>query len=198
MPIFGVSITKRVSFRGQTQEFSNVYHYRSPDDWTTTQATAVIAAVKGNEVALHSSDVTFVRGACWSSTGSVITSRMLAQSTLTGTGSQATNSNMDRERAVLVQWPAGVNIRGRPVYLRKWYHSCGNIASYIFTAANLQNTGAIADPDRAIIATAVNANTSIAASGTTGTLCAKSGRDNTGAGSVYKWLEHHQLGDMWR
>ncbi len=29
MPIWGVSITKRVTFRGNPQEFANVYHYET-------------------------------------------------------------------------------------------------------------------------------------------------------------------------
>lgn len=199
MAVHGLSITKRVLFRGFQQEFSNVYHYYHSTELDGTEADSLIDAVKAIEVGLHSTDVTFVVGRCWSAGGSSAANAMISEKALSGTGTQATNASMDRERAVLAQWPAGVNTRGRPVYLRKWYHSCGGIAGVNFAAAAIhQNTQEIASADRTTIAAAVDAVEEVVVNAKNMQLVAKSGRLRTGPLAIYRWLEHHQLGDKWR
>lgn len=198
MPIYAVSITKRVSFRGANQEFSNVYHYDYSGALGQADADALIDAIKAIEVPLHSSDVTFVLGRVWTAGGSPAANQMVAEKALSGTGSQAVIGEMDRERAVLAQWPAGLNVLGRPVYLRKWFHSCGNCNAVSFSAAIFQNTAAISDANRNTIQAKVNELRQVTANAKTFNLCAKSGRLSTAPAVIYKWLEHHQLGDQWR
>lgn len=197
MARYGISIVKRVSFRNALQEFANVYHYNGPavDD---TALDLLLQQIRDFETVFFSTDVTFVRGLLWTTGGGPATNEMRVQKAFGGTGNQATLASMDVERAVLVQWPAGKNIRGRPVYLRKWFHSCGVCSSVSFGAGVLKQTTAISDPDRNLIAlTAANFVTVNMPSGQY-QLCANSGRQTSGPGVTYKWLEHHQLGDMWR
>lgn len=192
----GVSITKKVFFRGVNQEFSNVYHYRNPSAVTGPWGT-IVSEIVTTEKALHSTDVTFVTARVWSVGGSPAQNEMLHEETLTGTGTQATNSSMDRERAVLIRWPAGKDIRGKPVYLRKWYHCCGNANAVIFAAAQLQQTAAIAAGDRTTIASKADENRQVLPTASWD-IISKKGRLTTGAAQCHSYLEHHQLGEAWR
>jgi len=196
--LIGISIVKRVTFRGQPQEFANVYHYVVGGTPSAADVGVLIGNIVTIEKDLHSTDVTYVRASGWSAGGSPSQNQMLAEPNLTGTGSQAVNSSMDRERAVLIQWPAGVNVRGRPVFLRKWYHSCGNCATHIFVAGELQNTAVIPPADRTIIENKANLLRTPTIPSSTTNLAAASGREHVSAGICYNWLEHHQLGDAWR
>ncbi len=200
MARFGFTITKRVSFRLFQQEFSNTYYYQRAA-WTPADSylSTLIDEIVTTERKLHSTDVTFVRGQCWSADGGPTTNQMRVQKDLSGTGNGTAVVTVDRERALLIRWPAGKDVRGRNVYLRKWYHVCGDMLSpAIFT------TGAVQGNTAEITLTARNAIAAIAEElrelGTTELigLCAKSGRENEGGAQCHRFFEHHQLGDAWR
>lgn len=197
MAQFGVAITKKVSFRGADQEFTNVYHYTGPT-LSVSDATALAGQIKTKEVSFHSTDVVFVRYKVWTSGGGQAQNQMVAAGSLSGTGNQAVNTNMDRERAVLVMFAAGFDIRGHPVKLRKWYHSCGGCGDIAFGATVLQNTAQIASADRTTIANIADDLLVLTQGGGTYNLCAESGRAGGTPVEVHRYLEHHQLGDMWR
>lgn len=201
MARIGVSITKSVSFRNSTQEFSNVYYY---DGLTTqpdvTAGEAIIDQVADREKTFHSTAVTFVRGRLWSQTGSPGGNNMIAQKNLSGTGARSLVS-YDKERAFLFRLRAGVDSRGNPVYLRKWFHACGQfVAAQSISSGVLENTSGFSSAERTAQVNAMNSIGAISAGGHNGVLCAKSGRLPT-AGEVWnahQFLEHHQLGDQWR
>lgn len=193
----GMAIVKDVTFRGVKQEFSNVYHYKAPGPGPVQNPDVLINEVVGIERNLHSLDVRFIRASLWSSGGTPAQNAMIHQMALSGTGNQATDSNMDRERAVLMQWPAGLNVLGRPVKLRKWFHSCGRCAGEAFGADALRNEAGITLASRNAIATEAN-KLRIIGPVDEWLLVAESGREHTGPGTVHQYLEHHQLGDMWR
>lgn len=201
MARIGVSITKSSSFRGGVQEFSNVYYYDVSGVPSVAQADTFIDNLTTMEKTFHSSLVTFVRGRCWTETGNKATSEMISQKNLTGTGARASVTFFDKERAFLVRLRAGNDSRGNPVYLRKWFHACGAFFSgQSVTAAILDNTGQIPGADQASIEAAVAGIGNANGSPLTPTLVAKGGRGPT-AGATWKshpYLEHHQLGDMWR
>lgn len=194
-----ISITKKVTFRDSVQHFSNVYTYGSVDSNPIFGTGAnLIEQVADLERALHSTDVSFVKGRMWSSGGTKEQNEMIVEIPLTGTGNTTGNASQDRERAVLVMWKAGKDSRGKAVYLRKWYHSCGSIAGVSFTAGHLQNTTKLSDTNRAEIATAVDGLTRIGNLNEWG-LIAASGRERDGdPPTCHPYLEHHQLGDEWR
>jgi hypothetical protein len=201
MPRIGVSITKSTPFRNSVQEFSNVYYYDVGSVPTVTQAEGIIDNIVTIEKTFHASGVTFVRGRCWTETGNKATNEMITQKNLSGVGNQSTASAMDKERAVLFRLRAGTDTRGNPVYLRKWYHPCGQFdASVTFSTSHLDNTSGFTTAQRSTFAAKLanigdaNGHTIVAK------LCAKSGRQvNAGANwEAHQFLEHHQLGDMWR
>jgi hypothetical protein len=201
MARYGVSITKNTSFRGFPQEFSNVYYYGHPTGTLDNAgALAMIDAVKALEVGCHSSAVTFVRGRCWSTGGTEASNQMIGQKNLSGVGSTATLSAFDKERAYLVRLYAGSDIRGNPVYLRKWFHSCGNGPGNVQPAtAVLEQTAQFTAGNKTAIEAAVNSFGAVVIGGNGYELMAQSGREAIGTSfQSHNWLEHRQLGDQWR
>lgn len=199
MAQIGVAVYKSVSFRGVGQEFSNVQHFSRPfgtvDD---AERNSIIDEIVAIERDLHSADVTFLRARLWSSGGTKAENEMLLEKPLTGVGNLVTDTSLDRERAILIQWPAGKDVRGHPVTLKKWYHTCGSTSALGFTTSNKQNTSQLATATRDYFAGKAQGIKVVGATVDTWSLCAKSGRGTTGDAVCHPWLEHHQLGDMWR
>jgi len=201
MARIGISITKSVAFRNSTQEFSNVYYYdglaATP---TEAQAEALIDELVVKEKTIHSTLVTFVRGRCWSQTGSQSTNVMLKQKSLSGTGSMTPASSMNRESAYLFQLRAGVDSRGNPVRLKKWFHANAELGGVTVSGGLLTGATGFTTANRDAIRNALPLIGACGSGGTAGVLCAKSGR-LPDAGEVWQphqFLEHHQLGDQWR
>jgi hypothetical protein len=192
----GLSIVKSVLFRGVQQEFSNVYHYELLGA-VTGPWESLVDECKASEAGLHSTDVSFKRASVWSAGGTPAQNAMLFQKTLAGLGSAVNNTSMDRERAILARWPAGVDSRGKPVYLRKWYHACGNVGGVTMTAGHLQNTLAFSAADQTALQNLISAFDEIGAT-EAWQICSAGGRRKVGPVQAHKYLEHHQLGDMWR
>lgn len=197
MAVVAFSITKRVAFRDSVQEFSNVYHYNVSVTPNEPEATNRIVELETFEKTIHSTAVSFLRGRCWLAGGTPSQNRMISDVILTGTGSRTNFAHIDRERAFLVQWPAGFDSRNKQVYLRKWYHSCGNIAGVTLTDPIIANTSGLSAADQTAIETAVDAITSIGTANEYN-LCGPTGRATTGPIEAHRYFEHHQLGDQWR
>lgn len=201
MPRIGCSITKNTAFRNSVQEFSNVYFYEGSGYPNATQAESIIDALTALEKTFHASTVTFVRGRLWKETGDKATSEMILQKNLSGNGAR-TSTSVDKERAWLFRLRAGIDSRGNPVYNRKWYHCCGEfVASQGVATAILNNTSGWSSAERSAQVAAMNGiGDAVGGQGLALKLCAKSGRLPT-AGATWEahpFLEHHQLGDMWR
>lgn len=200
MAIWGLSIEKTVSFRGVAQVFANVYHYEdaggSPSD---ADLESLLDGLVAHEKTFHANVITFVRGRVWSAGGTEAANQMRVDKPLSGAGAAGSEANMDRERAILVRWRAGVDSRGRPVYLRKWWHVLTvQIGGVPVTSGVLANTSQFTQPQRDTVETTADVVASRTVGGTVFTLCGPTGRNITGATECHPYLEHHQLGDMWR
>lgn len=193
----GISITKKVLFRGTQQEFSNTYHYHKTGavtgDWN-----GLVDEIVGIERPLHGTGVTFVRARVWSSGGSRAENTMLLQKDLTGTGSQAQNSSLDPERCILARWRVGVDVRGLPVYLRKWFHPCGNPMGVMAGATQLAQTAKIATGDLALIQGQVEQLRELGTVELWNLSNSNGSRIANTQAEIHPWWEHHQFGDMWR
>lgn len=201
MPRIGVSITKSFAFRNGTQEFSNVYYYEVLSLPNVSQADTIIDNLTAFEKTLHPSIATFKKGRLWSETGSAATSNMISQKNLSGTGSKTAVGSVDRERALLFRLRAGVDSRGNPVYLRKWYHALQGIdATVSFSSAIIENTSGFSATDRTKLVATVGPIGDANGSPLTPRLCSKVGRlpDAGATWEAHPFLEHHQLGDQWR
>lgn len=201
MPRIGVSITKSTSFRGAAQEFSNVYYYEMAALPSASAADTIIDNLTTLEKTFHSSAVTFVRGRVWSQEGSPAANNMITQKNLSGTGARVASANFDKERAFLFRLRAGVDVRGNPVYLRKWYHSCGGFSGSVSVAAgHLENVQSFTGAERDLLESQMQAIGDANGSAGVPKLCAKGGRLPTVGETwlAHQFLEHHQLGDQWR
>jgi|SRR5215217_2262248 len=201
MAIVGVSITKATAFRGATQEFSNVYHYKMPGYPSNIEAAQLIDNLATYEKTFHSTAVTFVRGRLWKETGNKLTSEMIEQHNLSGTGARATLTNLDPERALLFRVRAGIDSRGNPVYLRKWYHTVGQMSTAVtISTGHLAQFQSFTSAERANLVNAMTLVSSANNSLNVTNICSKSGRDPDplAVWDAHRWLEHHQLGDQWR
>jgi hypothetical protein len=200
MAQIGITIVKSTAFRDSVQEFSNTYHYGAvgPNP-SESRALQLIDELVAIEKTLHSTLVTFVRARLWSSGGTIAENKMIAQKALSGQGTQSTTTAMDKERAYLIQWNAGLDNRGRQVRLKKWFHSCGFIGGHSLDDGIKAGTTGFSNADRGTIATKVDAVTRLGIGVEEYGLVAESGRQRDGGNPVaHKYLEHHQLGDQWR
>lgn len=201
MPRIGVSITKSTPFRNSVQEFSNVYYYEATGVPSQAQADTIIDNLTAYEKTFHSNTTTFVRGRCWTTGGTKAENNMISQKNLSGTGARTGSATFDKERAFLFRLRAGVDSRGQPVYLRKWYHVQGEFVSGASVPATVTgNTSSFSVAERSAQVAAMNQIGDGVGSPLALRLCSKNGRLPT-AGEVWnahQFLEHHQLGDMWR
>jgi hypothetical protein len=203
MPIVGISITKETPFRDSIQPFSNMYFYNNGAGSvpSVSGAEAMLDELVAIEKTLHSSVVEFTFGRVWHQTLSEALTVMLFQKGLSGTGATANQASLDRERAYLFRRRAGQDSRGQPVYLRKWYHSCGLFpAGPASLSTNiLGNLSGFTTAERNNMAGSMATISDLSASGGGWEICAKSGRGPTELNwECHKYLEHHQLGDVWR
>jgi hypothetical protein len=202
MAIIGLSITKETSFRDSIQPFSNMYFYNNGLGGAPDQSAAnnILDELVAIEKTFHSSAVEFVFGRIWLQTLTEIGTVMIHQKGLSGTGAQSTSSSLDKERAFLFRRRAGQDSRGQPVYLRKWYHSCGEfLGSGALAASILANTTGFSDTVRNTMAGNVADISGLASGGGGWEICSKGGRAPTEPNwQAHKYLEHHQLGDQWR
>ena len=202
MPMIGVSILKDTTFRDAVQEFSNVYHYHDEGALpTNAEAIAIINELVTSEKTWHSTVVNFRRGRLWSAGGTQAQNEMLADVGLTGTGSITADASLDRERAFLFRWRVGNNSRGKPNYLRKYYHSCGLFpGGGSLSSGILSNTTGFTTTQRDAMALNAGAVTNVGSPGEPWKMCTPSDQFETtdALPTAHKYLEHHQLGDMWR
>src|SRR5215217_3241782 len=155
---------------------------------TPAQATQLAQNVKAQEVPLHANDVSFLRFSVWLDTGSKATSEMISQGPLSGVGGFVANTSMDRERAYLVRWPAGNDSRGRPVYLRKWFHACGSISGATLSSAMLQQTAQIDATQKGALETLANGFNTVSDGTDAKVLEGPPGRSRTGQAKSHSWL----------
>jgi hypothetical protein len=197
---YGVSILKSTQFRNVQQDFTNVYYYEAPVPETdTAQLQALVDMLVNNEKTVHSTLVNFKRARLWlTGTGSPATNHMVIDQTLSGAGSATDLGTLDRERAFLIRVPAGFNSRGKPVYLRKWYHTCAQVGGVAIGSPILADTTDFTAANRTAIANALKFWVNPTVGVTTWQSCSQQGRFTTGPASAHPFLEHHQLGDQWR
>jgi hypothetical protein len=199
MALVGVSITKKTAFRDSVQEFSNVYHYTyTGANPGTALANDIVDAIVAIEKNTHSGGVTFVRAKVWSAGGTQAENTMIFQKVLTGNGT-GSSADIDKERAILIQWRAGNDSRGKPVRLKKWFHTIGpGAAAASITAGVANNTISFTAASRDAIANAFNGLRFLSVNAIPMQLCSATGRLAAEDAVAHKFLEHHQLGDMWR
>lgn len=189
MSVFALSVTKQFTWRGEAQNFSNVYHFLTGVGETFDDGLALDDVIAG-ERAIHATTVNFVQARTWGPVDgapSANVTRVIRD--LSSVGLAAATSNWYREFALLIVWPLGrYGSRNRPQFLRKWLHteSLNSITGAGFLTGNSQGTISAA------LTGYINDVTSVGPGPYD--LCSASGHLPTGPGFLYPYLEHHQLG----
>ena len=165
-----------------------------------TAANNLIDELVVLEKTFHSSRVTFAYARLWSAGLGEVLNHMIVQKPLSGVGSAVNDSTMDAERAFLFRWRAGTDSRGTPVFLRKWYHSCGAFpGAGTITSGILSNLSGFSNAARDAMEANVDNVYSLSAGGGGWLMVSKQGREaDANAPEAHQYLEHHQLGDQWR
>jgi hypothetical protein len=178
-------------WRGQKQEFSNVYHLATVPAQTFLDE-GVIDEVVRLEKTIHSTAVTFVRGRTWGPTesGDPLVSVTRTIKDVTGAGAAADSTGMYMEAAILVTWPLGrYGSKNRPQYLRKWYHTRSALGH------NTDGSGLLGTPSLALKDFVLSITSVKVGAATDGyEMVTAKGREPISAGVLYKYLEHRQLG----
>jgi hypothetical protein len=204
MAIFGINIRKQVTFRGSLQPFSNTYFYEIVGPSSSildVDLNLLLDKLILEERGVHSSEVEFSDARVWSAGGTPLENETRFIRDLSSLGQLGQQANLDRERCVLIQWPAGRSILQRKVYLRKWYHVCGlSLGNVAWTDAVLQQSLQVSSTIRSSYASfAARLRTIETLPGPLNwNLVSEKGREITAAGAMHTFLEHHQLGELWR
>lgn len=123
--IYGVQVTMSIAWKGQQEEFSNVFHYDTGNGFTNATdwdslANSVVAELRP----LYHTSVSFKRVRVYGPTDEgAIANVMELVKDLTGTGSGLTGALMAPEMAVVADVYVGRGPRGGKQYLRKYFHS---------------------------------------------------------------------------
>ena len=125
MAPYAVSITKRITWRGSTEQFSNVYHYDTSSPITTDSGWQnLVDQIVALEKPVHYNVVTFVTSRVWGPTNAgpaASETRLIYDLTGTGTGS---GGRLYAEACVVAQFFLGrATGSGRKRFLRKYIHS---------------------------------------------------------------------------
>jgi hypothetical protein len=122
----GIVLVKRFNYRGQNEEWSNKYHFTesppaNPTDWRT-----LIDALANKEKTVYSAGTHIVRAYGYSDTDNdavfSVDYTALAEE-IAGTFNEVGMSHAAGDAAVWVRWlTPDHNSRGKPIYLRKYFH----------------------------------------------------------------------------
>jgi hypothetical protein len=191
--VYAFSIRKSVSWRGNPQGFSNLYHYNLPSP-TVAELNAMLTALKNAERPVHDASVTFSEGRAW---GPVNANgrggRMEAVVVFGDAGTKSAGTTFYKELAYLIYWPLGrYGSRNRPQFLRKWIHSQSTGLSAFTGIDGSADIGGATTP--AVNYIAAVRNVTPVGGGPTYDLMSASQHIPTGAGQLYKYLEHRQFG----
>lgn len=192
MAVFGVSITKRIAWRGGQEEFSNVYHYHTSEGQTFPD-DAVIDELVRLEKLIFASNTTFTLARTWGPTDQgPVASVTRTIRDLTGPGSATAHASAYRECAILVSWPLGrYGTRNRPQFLRKYLHTSASHGYDVTGASALPSQPAVTTPLGEYIAGVRVLNPAGFVGGLD--LATAGDRINTGPGLAYPYLEHRQF-----
>lgn len=191
--MYAFSIRKQVTWRGNLQGFSNLYHYNvvSP---TESLLQAFLTTLRDAERPVHDPAVSFIEGRAWgpvNPNGSG--GRMEAVVNFNVVGTKTAGSAIYKECAYLFYWPLGrYGSRNRPQFLRKWIHSQTTGLSATAGVDGSTDIGGATTPALNYIS-AVRTVTPVGG-GATYDLSSASGHQPISAGQLFKFLEHHQYG----
>lgn len=189
MPPYAYHIKKKVTWRGQEEEFENVYHYDFGIGVPTEAGFIdLLNAIRDIEKPLHAQTVTFLQGRAHGPTnGTQAEDQMRAVVDWSGQVGDSLNSNViPFELAAVVSWYVGRSSRGYKRFLRKFWHVCGMQGT---TGQGALGNTTIAAADKTKFTNAANNLKNIVIGGQGNALCTPQG-SNLPAGTNPKVLDY--------
>lgn len=125
----GLTVIKKFTYRGVSEEYSNTYHFTGSVPADGTAWRALFDALVTIEKPIYKSDVTVVRGygydsdaddavAVWS-----VDLTVSPETPVAGTHAVGTSPSSAGDSAVWVRWKTSrLNTKGKAIYLRKYFH----------------------------------------------------------------------------
>lgn len=125
-----VRLDKSFTYRGAAERWSNKYHLTGANPGSTAEWDAILAALTTAEKGVYKSTTTIVFASCYTSdTGAAVYTKDYTLTTPIPGINAATGVDMAGDQSCWVRWWAGqYNLRGKLIYLRKYFHG-GVIAS---------------------------------------------------------------------
>lgn len=140
MAPFGIQVTKKITWRGAAEEFSNVWHYdldAFQDDAGWDELVNKIVAV---ERPMHGGQVTFLRARVFGPTNAGKAANIMRYvKDLSGTGTLSGAGKMPFEMTFVGQFYVGRGPKGGKQFLRKYIHACAMPSSTSTSDTNFGN-----------------------------------------------------------
>jgi hypothetical protein len=123
MAVIQLVTLKTFSYRGQTEEWSNRYHFSGTQPANSAAWIALAAAMKNLEASVLPSAVTLTGWYGYNDGSDTANFSGLHTSSNTGALSTTGGFLAPGDSAMWVRWTTGeMNSKGKPVYLRKYFH----------------------------------------------------------------------------
>jgi len=131
----GIVVTKSFDYRGEPEEWSNRYWFTETAPWTAAQFRTIFDNIATHEASLFTSATTVVSGygyndndehaqAVWS-----VDLRLAPNTPVPGTFQPGTAERQAGDSSIFCWWKTSrKNKRGKPIYLRKYFHDVYNEA----------------------------------------------------------------------
>jgi hypothetical protein len=124
----GITLVKKMSYRGNAnEEWSNTYWFDGAPPGTRAEAVSFVNDLISREKTLILGTVTYVRAYVFTDNADHAHSAYVLDvtdiGTVVGTMTTGTGTYPAGDQAAWIRWKTGrVTSKGRPVYLRKYYH----------------------------------------------------------------------------
>jgi hypothetical protein len=128
MAVMQAITVKHFTYRGNTEEYSNVYHLSGTQPADSAAWDAVLNSLRNAEVPLLPNTVTWTDGygynpGHWESKPQTVDRHLVWTTSNVGTLTITGGTPCPGDDAVWVRWDTGDrNTRGKPIYLRKYFH----------------------------------------------------------------------------
>lgn len=188
MPPFAYAVTKRITWRGGQEEFSNVYHYDHLAG--DTIFGDILDALVAKEKTIHRSDVTFVSGRAWGPTNAgqaASITRLIKE--YSGAGTAPLPAVIPPELCVVASFFVGRSpTTQRKRFLRKYFHTYGLSSG---TTGDLKSlgVGTLSAADKTPIVNFMNDVKNLLVGGSNVPICTPQG-DHLPLGSDPRVLDH--------
>lgn len=131
----GIVLVKKFTYRGALEEWSNRYHFSDTAPTTPAAWKTLVDALAAQEKTIYQADIRIIRAYCYTDTSQDAASTIdytALGAEIPGTFSSGGVPPDPGDCAMWIRWAtSATNSRGKPIYLRKYYHGVVNSANTV-------------------------------------------------------------------